>query len=353
MKSVHKFFFIIPRMKTGGPHSMHQFAASLQRLGFSSNIMYYNSDNTECIYEQYKDQVNIVTEIDDVPENVLIVPEIRTNFLENYHNVKKVIWWLSLNYFDYYTLEKQYERWTEKKHIPASFPFVKAIYSLGKKFKHGYYNKPMSWIAKQNYYHLYNCEYAHRYLINNNIPDEHTHYLCGPIDYSYFSLSYNDVKEKKENYIAYNPKKVDSSIIEAVQAHINSIDSSIRFVRIENMSLNQVMDTLIGAKVYLDLGSFPGPERIPREAVSLYCNIITSRNGAAANDVDIAIPDYYKFDVQNVIDYKAIAACVMKLILEYEEHVEEFDTYRKKVRCQLDNFDQYVSKIADMMEIDV
>lgn len=351
MSADSKFYFIIPRMKTGGPHSMHQFAAALHRLGYQSFIKYYNSDNTECIYEQYRDQVTVVTEIEDKPGNVVIVPEIRTNFLEDYHHVKKVIWWLSLNYFEYYTLDKQFSRWAERSGAAASLPFARQLYSLGKKLKHGYYNKPLSWIAQQDYYHLYNCEYAHMYLVGNGIPDSRTHYLCGPIDSFYFSLSYDDVKDKKENYITYNPKKVDAEIIRKVQEQIGSIDSSIRFVKIENMTPDQVRDTLTRAKVYLDLGFFPGPERIPREAVSLYCNIITSRTGAAANNIDVSIPECYKFDVQDSPDYKAIAECIIKLINEYDEHVSEFDTYRKNVRSQLDNLESYAAEIVKMIGI--
>ena len=50
------------------------------------------------------------------------------------------------------------------------------------------------------------------------------------------------------------------------------------------------------AKLYIDLGEFGGPERIPKEAVYFGCNIIVANHNAAANDFDVAIPQEYKID---------------------------------------------------------
>src|SRR5690606_35158466 len=120
-------------------------------------------------------------------------------------------------------------------------------------------------------------------------------YLCGPIGEEYFE---QDTKRKK-NIIAYNPAKgfeFTSQIIK--ESEKRGLD--IKFVPIKNLDTQDVIKLLSEAKVYIDFGYFPGPERIPREAVTLNVNIITSLSGSANNDIDVPIPRDYKFELSNI-----------------------------------------------------
>jgi len=46
--------------------------------------------------------------------------------------------------------------------------------------------------------------------------------------------------------------------------------------------------------MYIDFGTHPGKDRIPREAALRNCIVLTNRNGAADNNVDVPIPNEYK-----------------------------------------------------------
>jgi hypothetical protein len=113
------------------------------------------------------------------------------------------------------------------------------------------------------------------------------------------------------------------------------------------MSRKQVFDTLRGAKLYIDFGTFPGPERMPREAVSLYCNIITSKKGSAANNVDVPIPRENKFDLTDE-NVPKVGQLMLQMIENYEDYVSQGDQYREKVYDQIESFDQRIANIFDI-----
>ena len=86
---------------TGGPELLHQLCHKLNSFGYVAYMYYYDAkENLNPIHErfiQYNNQ--FVTEIEDVVDNILIVPEIRVNLLKKYKNVRKIIWWLSVDNF--------------------------------------------------------------------------------------------------------------------------------------------------------------------------------------------------------------------------------------------------------------
>lgn len=104
---------------------------------------------------------------------------------------------------------------------------------------------------------------------------------------------------------------------------------------------------MISAKAYLDLGVFPGPERIPREAITSYCNIITSTMGSCNNDEDVPIPSNYKFDIKRK-NIKRIAKKLVDITINYEKYNCDFEQYRKKSKKQ---FYSFHDDIRDTFEI--
>ena len=125
------------------------------------------------------------------------------------------------------------------------------------------------------------------------------------------------------------------------------INSNIEFVAIQNMTREQVYDTLKSAKVYIDFGYFPGPERMPREAVALYCNIITSTEGSAENDVDVPVPKEFKFNTRDKKNISLVADLINKMIVNYYDYVKCGDAYRQKVWNQIDSFSDQINKIFE------
>lgn len=344
MKRINKVYIMCIYQKTGGPESLHQLAASLRRQGVDAYICYFTKE-TECLYEKYSNYVKIANEPEDSNENIIIVPEIHIDVLKKYNYLKKVVCWLSWDFYEIYTLSYQSERWARKGIMPRVRKVLKPFYILLKKLLNMRYNPEPKELYNNEILHLYNCEYVLNKLLEKGITvKDRTIYYCGPIDESYIFVDKNAIISSKENIIAYNPKKANHVFIDRVIEAVNKIDSSVKFVRIENMTLEKVRENLCKAKVYMDFGCFPGPERIPREAVSLYCNLITSTLGAAENDIDVPIPKQFKFNTE-CEQFDMIAQTIIMLMKSYKENISQYDTYRKKVKEQFDDLDQEVIEI--------
>lgn len=347
MKQIKKVFIMSIFQKTGGPESLHQMAASMRKQGVDAYICYFTKE-AECLYDKYADSIKIASRPEDDAENIIIVPEIHIEMLNNFHNAKKVICWLSWDFYEKYTLTSQSEKWSQKGKIKAIRKILKPVYVWFKRLLHMRYNPSPKELSEMDVWHLYNCDYILGKLLNGVTTIGRTHYYCGPIDESYTKVDKNNAIEKKENVIAYNPKKADETLIRKVIEYVRKFDTSLQFIRIEDMNLEEVKNTLLRSKVYMDLGYFPGPERIPREAVSLYCNIISSMTGAAANNTDVPIPLKFKFDIKDE-NIEQIAKTVIFLISNYEENIFQFDKYRAKVRRQIENLDNEVNEIIQML----
>ncbi len=98
---------------TGGPELLHQLAHHLRKdLGIESYMYYYPNNIPDPIHPAYKMyNVPFVREIEDKSDNILIVPEVISgiNLLEDYKNIRKIIWWLSVDNF-YLRIVYEYQK---------------------------------------------------------------------------------------------------------------------------------------------------------------------------------------------------------------------------------------------------
>lgn len=339
MKSV--IYIVSPYYKTGGPKSLHQLANVLVEKKYDVYMVYYcNGEYIKAdsiLFDFCKAKITEKEAIIDKSENKIIVSEYDTGILLDFKQLEKYVWWLSLDYYRcnklyYYSYLK-----LRKKSLPKILlPFAMIYKGMIKKDKRGKYLKFNEF---KNMKHMYNCEYIHRYLLKKGIPEENTSYLCGPLEENYNNINKENILEFKENIVLYNPAKINKKFLRKIYREVNYMDKTIKFIPIQNMTRDEVYNTLKKAKVYIDFGYFPGPERMPREAVSLYCNIITSKLGSAANDIDVPITDNYKFEMNNQNVYK-VANLIIKMCNNYEQYINDFDVYRIKVKSQIDNFEK-------------
>ena len=332
------------RVVTGGTESLHQLVSKLNELGKQAKI-YYIDEPGAIVPEKFKKyQVESVDVIEDSSDNWLIVPETRVEFLKKFYQIKKSIWWLSLDfYLKKYPIYRTLEVCRRKSIPKIFFPIVWIFLLVTKRFnfEHLRINQ-----MENNILHLYNCEYVHEYLKEHRIDEKMMIYLCGPISDDYFENSAEQME--RENIILYNPAK-NFKFTERVIRALKKNRDDIEIYPIKNMTSEEIINLMKKSKVYMDFGIFPGPERIPREAVVLGCNIITSRNGSAANKKDVLIDDKYKFkavkgNIRNIVNM------ISDLMEQYEKHYPEYEDYRKKVIDQKKLFDENVSLIVQRME---
>lgn len=326
-----KIYVIIPgKGETGGTESLHQCASLLNQLQYDTSIYYIKPHKME-ITEKFKQyNVNIADEIVDEYDNMIIVPETYTYFLSKFKNIRKCIWWLSLDYYLVNSTPKNcVNAWMKEKDFASVLrPFAYLyLFARGRLHRHSYHFEDQG-----TFFHAYNCEYARQYIVKNGVSEDKMVYMCGPINNEFLSNADNMQVKKRDDIILYNPYK-GTEFTKKLIKEAESYGLKAEFRPIQNLTPSGIRELMSRAKVYIDFGEFPGPERIPREAVTMGCNILTSKNGSAKNTVDVPIPEFLKFETEED-NIPNIIKMLEKMLLNYDEFYHFYDEYRIKAKNQ-------------------
>jgi hypothetical protein len=308
---------------TGGPELLHQLYYYLKNKKGANVYMYYYPTNTiNPIPSVYKIYVNsFVNHIEDNSKNILISPEIydAVSLLKNYKNIRKIIWWLSVDNF--YT-----SRFSIKiRNFRLSYSKLLKNVDIKK-------DKYLTDI----YLHLVQSEYAKQHLIKNGFSN--IAYLSDYLNKSFLKQKFN-INDKR-NIISYNPSKgfkFTRRIIEDKSA------KGLTFIPIKNMKREEVISLLKKTKVYIDFGNHPGKDRIPREAAILGCCVITNRKGSANYQKDI--PIYQRYKVSENTDIPEIVNIIKDCLKNYKLRYKNFDNYRKVIKKEYKKFIKDADKI--------
>lgn len=302
---------------TGGPTLAHQLCYSLNQKGYNAVMYYYHSKkNGPYVHENYKKFNNPwKTKIIDSIDSIVIAPETAPDILKGLKRSKKIIWWMSVdNYFDKYLTSRRNK--------------VLNICGLLK------YN-----VFSKSNYHFAQSYYAIDFLVNRQIAKDHIFYLSDYIDKMFIDSAEKAVQDNKEDIIVYSPKRG----IDFTKKIINLLPEY-RWVALENMTQEEMINTMSKSKLYVDFGNHPGKDRIPREATLCGCCIITSKLGSAANNKDINIDSGYKFEsIDTNLDL--IQSKINDVMNNYESHIKNFRTYKEKIMNEESQFNRSIDEI--------
>ncbi len=323
------YVFAPANLKTGGIELAHQLVKILTDKNIPCTIAYVGiKEGINPINEEYKMYVNKYVSSQDVPDEegtVVIVPEIYTLDLVRFTKSKKIIWWMSVDNFEMYCgifqAIKHCGVWKTIKHI------------LKGRIKNKRYSRSYADM------HLYQSEYARLYLKSAGF--ENAMPLSDYINDSFFDDF--EVNERR-NIVLYNPKKGFSFTKKIMKAF-----PCFEWKAIENMTTDEVVDLLKKSKVYIDFGNHPGKDRFPREAAISGCCIITGKRGAAANNVDVMIPENYKFEDDYAL-INHIGEKIQYCIESYDSAIADFELYRKKIREEKKMFMEEVDDVVKYLE---
>lgn len=331
---------------TGGPELLHQLVYHLRNdLNINTFMYYFPNDISNPIpqeYQQYKNPFS--REIEDRKENILIVPEIPdgVKILKNYSKIRKCVWLLGINNLYLPNLNSK-----------KTFFFYRLINKIWKIF----FNEPLINLEPKIYkkinlsstklpeeiknadFYLVQSFYALNHLINKGIPNEKIFFLSDYLNEDFLKIK-TDLS-KKQNIVAYNPKKGYNFTKKIIKRA-----PDIKFFPIINMTRQQVIEALQKAKVYIDFGNHPGKDRVPREAAILGCCVLTNKLGSASFYEDVPIPNEYKFDDKN----KNIPKIINKIrdcFDNFNERYQNFNYYREFIRKEPQKFLEDLRKIFE------
>lgn len=310
-----------PEAATGGPEAIHQLGYMINRLGGSAKLAYYGPisllemqggklcNRTEKspmpqVFAQYEPQVLKEAELND--RTLIVFPEALT--VSSYH--RSAMWWLSVD---------------------------NAI-NTNPNFKDESYRRDFFSDEKRIYF--YQSDYARDYLERARAKT-----IFALTDYTdpqfiaYGRSCAGPPAEGRANRICFFPSK-GAELARDFLTH-GGLKNKIDLVPIQNMTKEQVRDTLFSAKIYIDFGNHPGKDRIPREAAMAGCVVLLHRAGAANFFADHPLDDRYKFSREDIVSGR-LHELVDAILDDPKAHFDAQLSYREKILREEADFEEEV-----------
>lgn len=313
---------------TGGTELLQQLCEELRVSGACVKMLYterYEGSPVEKKFSFYGNPYEYSAA--DEETNCVIVSEVDIDYLKRFRNIQKVIWWLSVDNYRgassgavLLNRETVLDCLRRLKYLPKHFSNTHSIISKS--------------------FHLYQSEYAHNYITEKlRVSADSMQPLSDYIDPRYLIADFDGCRD---DVVLYNPKKGAEITRKLVAA-----DDSLSWVPLSGYDLEGMLKRFRTAKVYVDFGNHPGKDRMPREAAACGCCIVVGKRGSACNDIDIPIPDNYKFGIH---DLKSALKTIHSCIDEYEVRKRDFLEYRKKIRAERAQFNREVSAFFENLK---
>ena len=291
--------------------------------------------------------MELTNKIHDDSKNLLIIPEY-FNFLieaQKFNKISKAIWWLSIDNY----IGSRF-RFTNNKFLRSFYkiPFnlieifnrltnfffgiltiedyLKFIYNLKNINNHDE--------IRQASYHFTQSDYAYNFIKNKFSYVENLSDFIRKDLFNNLKFSINN----KENIICYNPKKSNKFMDFLMR------NSNFKFIPLINLTNEGIIDALKKSKIYMDIGSHPGKDRLPREAALLGNCIITNKKGSAGNPKDLSIPSEFKFK-ENFTNLDKINNKIKKIFDDYDNEIEKFKDYLNSISKEENNFKNQIRNI--------
>ena len=337
---------------TGGPKDLHQLALELKNLGKKVFMYYFPTNSDVKIHKNYEIfNIPFVNEIDDSDRNILIVPETNQAILisKQYKKIQKILWWLSLDFFFITSFNQNNSKIIKSViklpyEITCIFNKITKNYfgnlSFSKYLKIIYLNFPFKNFVKLEDFKMNLSQSMYQYKVLNS-KNVKSNLLFDFIRDEYFYARKEISLKDKQNIICYNPSKSS-----AFMKRIIDSNPKIKFIRLENYKMSEVIEILSKSKIYIDFGFHPGVDHLPREAAILKNCIITNKEGSAFYSDAVSINEKFKFDEKKE-NLKKITEKINQIFNNFEIELKEFDDYIEQLKSEKVNFKKQVSNIFE------
>ncbi|MBD5805128.1 Glycosyl transferase family 2 [Azoarcus sp. Aa7] len=184
------------------------------------------------------------------PESVVVLPEVLADLVPLFRRNTVLLWWLS---------------------VDNAFPALGRI--------------NMNHLRRPGVFHASQSTYAERFLSACGLPS-----LGLLSDYTPDSFGLTTAATARERLIVLNASAKVVSDLDAVERFIHEQAPDAEVRRLAGLSRKEVAHLLGRASVYVDLASFPGKDRLPREAAQLGCAVLVAAAGAGIGGGDFPVP---------------------------------------------------------------
>ena len=310
------------RSVSGGPEALHQLVDALRRRGHKAYISYVPKAASP-IPDAFAGYDVVARKPRDRRGNLIVVPEIWTNRVRSIGAAEVAVWWLSVDNFfgDRPDDDRQFAEMVRRHEESASERDSR---------------KTATWRELRQVRNLHQSRYAARFLETRGIASE----KLG--DYINEEFGEAHRVDLRRDALAYNPAKG----LPRVQ-HLMALFPRWNWIPIQGLTRREVGRLLAEVKIYVDFGSHPGRDRLPREAALAGACVITGTRGSAGVREDMPIPDIYRID-DNVPDHqKRFGDLVSSIFGQFDIHTTRFDAYREKIRGERSEFERDVTRLFE------
>lgn len=312
-----KYIILAPaNVESGGPELAHQLCYKLNQAGQNAEMFYCVADsflpqNVESAPKFLKYEAGHVKTFEeaDNEENLVVIPEGLAFFTPKFKKAKLALWWMSVDnyYLQAEGTDECFNDWLER----VSF-------------------------------HLVQSQYAYDFLLTKEIAEENILFLTDYLAPLYKKFVFPP--QFRSNIILYNPKKGFDVLKPFIDA-----TPQLEWKALFNLSEEEMVLFMQNAKIYIDFGHHPGKDRIPREAASCGCVVITNKKGSAGFYEDIPIDDKYKFDKPEESSDKLLDL-IEDIFNNFQGHFDAFSDYRAWILKDEEIFNQEVINFLDKVE---
>jgi len=124
----------------------------------------------------------------------------------------------------------------------------------------------------------------------------------------------------------------------------------LHFVAIKNLSKEQVVELLIFSDLYLDLGFFPGKDRLPREAITLSCPVLLAKRGSARYETDFSLNKKYLIDLNQTNPKSVFEIIINILSIPKSDNLKAQKAFKTMVSLEKLNFQDEVRKFVSSIQ---
>jgi hypothetical protein len=283
---------------TGGTEALHQLVDAINGCGGQACIVYYIGSRLGIrapkplkfrVYD-----APLATQVKDIPENQIVVPEVDSHLLSLFRNCKKSLWWLSFNHFS-----------------QDVFHFDSSIF------------------------HYCQSRYVHSKLKERGI-------LNLAMLSDYIHLRKRQKSESKHDMITYSVVKSKGNY----HGLIDELSLKYEVHEIKGLSSKKINQILGRSKVFLDFGPQPGKDRLPREAASHDNVVLTTKEGAAHHFEDVGID--IEFKCLDSLNLQELTDLIKDCVVNYDDKIKSQKPYREQVKKDKAVFTSEVKELFDL-----
>lgn len=342
-------------VKTGGPQALHQLCHELNTLGVDSFLVpatprKVHAEPSFAFYNApiFEDNVFEPDDFLIVPETLLVLsPEFKA-----FDSRRTFIWWLSVDncplpWANNYEVRrnKVNSEWKIPAHSTRTWfnVFFEVLFAIkfgllasSAKSKHHRINP-------HKVHNLCQSEYAMNTLRNRGFKG--LSYLSDYVEVELGVGSPYGAQMNSRIRVAYNFAKSKEQV-----EVLSAIDKSIDFVPLTGLLAKEVAEELKRADLFLDLGHFPGKDRLPREAILLGCPVLLARRGAARQDKDFPLDRDFLVDLELDTPSNALSK-IYRIASDKKAALDRQKPFESNVLNQKETFSKETKSLIHKLEM--